>query len=394
MKPVLLAALTARGQGPVLLIDADGLVCESLEEAKTLAERHAVVLSPHTLGPHPSFWPGDGADQQLARAGVFNAGVIAAGPGAEPFLDWWGERTSRHCVFDLPRGLMCEQTWLALVPALFAHAVWRDPGVNVAGWNLHGRDLEWVAERPTIEGGPLRHFHFACSYDPAQPDRLTTQPHAHWWPVLEERPGVARLSHVYARRLIEAGYDDARARPDGFDAMPGGAPLQRWMRAVYRAELLAAERGGAEEPPNPFTHGPERFGAWVRARAEEGIDAVSGREEPTVAPSRAEDGGPEMSTRELAGALMETRAVLARIAELERIRDEAIAWAQRASAELQQAAHAISERDAVLRECDELMSKQAQDIERIRAALDEVWTSPSWRITKPLRAARALVRLR
>ncbi|HWX44269.1 MAG TPA: hypothetical protein VNY52_02990 [Solirubrobacteraceae bacterium] len=272
LKPNLMLALLARGYGPVLFLDADSCVYGDLTHVAELAQRHSLVLSPHSPEEHP-LWRVSSPEQEFIRAGVMNAGFLGAGGGARAFLQWWAERTARRCLLDAPHGLLLDQTWLTFAMALFEHHVLRDRGCNVAGWNLHTRDVQWEGDAPRIDGEPLRHFHFACGYDPEHPERLTAQEHAHWWPTLQERPGVARLSREYAERLIAHGHREARAKTQAFDALPGGGQIEPRVRAVYREALLEAELDGAEEPPNPFSDGEPRFHEWLVQRASEHLES-------------------------------------------------------------------------------------------------------------------------
>jgi hypothetical protein len=123
--------------------------------------------------------------------------------------------------------------------------------------------VQWEVDVPQIDGQALRHFHFACGYDPERPERLTAQEHAHWWPSLRERPGVARLSREYAERLIAHGHREARTATQTFDTLPGGGQIEPRVRAVYREALLASELDGVLEPPNPFSDGEQRFREWL-----------------------------------------------------------------------------------------------------------------------------------
>ncbi|HEY8303173.1 MAG TPA: hypothetical protein VIG42_01165 [Solirubrobacteraceae bacterium] len=391
MKADLMLAVLAEGHEQVLYLDADACVYADLSHLGDLAERHSLVLSPHSHDPYP-LWEVDSPEQVFMRAGVMNAGLIGAGQGGRPFLEWWAERLARRCVFDLPRALLVDQTWLMLAPALFDHHILRDRGCNVAGWNLHTRDVRWEGDVPTIDGGPLRHFHFAMTYDPEHPERLTASEKASWWPTLRERPGVARLSLEYAERLLGRGYREVRHAPPLFDAMPGGAPIEPWMRASYRAALIHAEVRGEAEPPNPFSDGEERFTAWIEPRTVERLavaSEASNRAPATSASGGSTDAGADheepFSADEMAQAMMDTGKLLARIRELEGIRDEAVAWAERASGELEQAKGAIAERD-------KLIAQQGAALEARLAQLDEVWHSPSWRLTSPLRAVKGLFR--
>lgn len=385
MKPDLLLALLDAGHESVLFVDADGCVYDDLSHLGELARQHALVLSPHSNDPYP-LWEVDSPEQTFIRAGAMNAGLIGVAPEARPFLGWWRERTARRCVFDQPRGLFLEQTWLMLAPAMFSHHLLRDRGCNVAGWNLHTRDVRWDGETASIDGEPLRHFHFAMSYDPEHPERLTGSEHAYWWPSLRERPGVARLSREYARRLLDAGYHEVRQGAPLFDAMPQGAPIEPWMRASYRAALIHAEMHGEPEPPNPFADGQERFLAWATPRAVEqlaGIPRLGAETQAPVAGAAATSISAEgleepFSAGEMAEAMMDTAKLLGRIRELEQIRDDAVAWAERVSDELRQAKAVIEDQERTLRERFD--------------QLEEVWHSASWRVTKPLRSAKDLLR--
>jgi hypothetical protein len=374
MKADLLSTLLARGQGPVVLVDADGMVYDTLQGVHELCEAHGLVFSPHLLGPNPTWWGEDSPEQLFLRAGIFNAGLVGVGSGGERFLEWWADRNSRRCVFDERHALLIDQHWLTIAAAFFDPWVLRDRGCNVAGWNLHDRDIVWDGDRPTIDGEALRHFHFACSYDPEHPESLTPQQHAHWWPQLADRPGAARASRQYAARLMAAGYSDVHARPVRYDTMPDGAPIEDWMREVYRAALIAAEFDGTEEPPNPFTDGQQRFSAWVNERGSERLQAAAAAE-PGVGSGAADN---SLSAREMVEAMANTGELLGRIGELERARDEAIAWATRVSVDLQEAKDVLDVRDATIADRDRVMQ--------------QVWNSPSWRVTKPLRSAKTILR--
>jgi hypothetical protein len=397
LKADLMLAMLSRGHEQVVYLDADACVYAGLSHLGDLAERHSLVLSPHSYDPYP-LWEVDSPEQMFMRAGVMNAGLIGVGQSAQPFLQWWSERTARRCVFDLPRALLVDQTWLMLAPALFDHHILRDRGCNVAGWNLHTRDVQWEANVPTIDGGPLRHFHFAMSYDPEHPERLTASEQAYWWPTLEERPGAARLSREYAERLLAHGYREVRHAPPLFDTMPGGAPIEPWMRASYREALIHAELSGEPEPPNPFAHGQERFVEWLQPRAVErlagragaGAAATSGGVAACVKVAAPLVGEP-FSAEEMAKAMMDTAGLLARIRELEGLRDEAIAWAERVSQELEQTKELIARHDEAIVERDTLIAELQAALEARLAQLDKIWHSPSWRVTKPLRATKGML---
>ncbi len=363
LKPALARALVERVRGPVLFLDADSCVYADLRPLADACSGAQVLLSPHMLDPHPPMGL-DSPEQVILRVGVFNGGLLGAGPDAAGALEWWAQRTARRCIYDESLGLVFDQTWLTLMPLYFEHSILRDRGCNVAGWNLHTRDVEWEADRPHIDGGPLRHFHFAGSFDPEHPETITPIEHlASWWAKLEQRPGAARLVVQYAQDLLANGYRQVRSVPPWHNLMPDGTPIADWMRESYRAALIEAEESAAAEPPNPFSHGAERFRDWIAQRAAE------------AASSASIDAENRLGRPALAAALLDGCKLLARIDELEQIRDEAIGWAQRASSELETV-------------CADLQTER----EHSAAMMESIRQSLSWRITSPLRRAMSALR--
>lgn len=258
LKPYVLRHLVAH-DGAATYLDGDCLVYGDLSDLSRLAREHGVVLTAHSLTPMP-ITTAEPPELGFVHRGVFNAGVLAVGRRGVPFLDWWRVRCARHA-----HDVGWDQIWLALVPALFEHHVLRDPGVNVNGWNLHDRDVEWNGDRPEIGGAPLRCFHFCGRFDPTAPlDYRPDGDRPHVGTPIEERPGAARVCEEYARRLLSAGYG-AADRHYRFSTLPGDAgPVTATMRAVYRTALLAAERGEGPEPPNPFAdHDAGPFLDWL-----------------------------------------------------------------------------------------------------------------------------------
>jgi hypothetical protein len=171
VKPQLLKFLLADGAPAVTYFDPDIEIFQTLEDIDDLARKHSIVLTPHTLEPlpHDRREPGE---VTLLLAGMFNLGFIAVGAGTGSFLDWWAERVARDCRVAPEQGEFVDQRWIDFVPSLFDHYVLRDPGCNVAHWNLETRTFEWTGSEYRVNGQPLRFFHFS-GFDPEQPHVLS-----------------------------------------------------------------------------------------------------------------------------------------------------------------------------------------------------------------------------
>jgi hypothetical protein len=253
LKGLALAAALRQAGGPVLLLDADILVCADLGPVLEKVVRHTVLLSPHSSRPLPT----GAGDETFLRSGVFNGGFVGVAPGAEEFCAWWDSRIARRCIRDTARGLMLSQSWLDLVPAMFDAGVERDPGVNVMGHNLHHRDIERDSEgRWTIEGVSLRFFHFN-SVDPGDPMRLGRVSEDSWTD-FDGRPGVADLHREYLALLRAHGWPGTRS--GRYTQLPDGQPITPAMRRAYLDGL------GGETPPNPLAgDAVDSFFDWLAA---------------------------------------------------------------------------------------------------------------------------------
>src|SRR5215218_4322673 len=163
-KPYLLRSLFQRHAFEKLVyLDADLLLLESLTTVVRLLDECSIVLSPHLLadiaddGRRPSA-------REIIDVGVFNGGFFAVRNDASgrSFLDWLAGRLRRDGLFDLTRGMYCDQRWLSLVPGLFDNVrVLRDPGTNVGYWRLARARLAARDGEFSIDGTPVASFHFS-----------------------------------------------------------------------------------------------------------------------------------------------------------------------------------------------------------------------------------------
>lgn len=267
VKPSLLAALIERLSEPVLYLDPDIQIFGSLEEAHGLAAEHRLVLTPHLTEPMPR----DGAspsEVQILASGAYNLGFVALGPGEDSsrLLRWWAQRLRHDCMIDHPIGLFVDQRWFDMAPSLMDDShfhILRDPGYNVAYWNLATRRLARVGDgRYSVNGRPLRFFHFS-GHDPDLPHLVSKHQDRH---SLAQEPLLRELFHRYGELLRGDGYQQARGWPYGYGLLPDGTPLSPWLRSMFRTGELAGEL-----ERSPFTpEGLEAFYEWLREPAAPG----------------------------------------------------------------------------------------------------------------------------
>src|SRR5690606_8750999 len=96
--------------------------------------------------------------------GVFNLGFVAVSNDSEGlrFASWWAERLFDWCHDRLDIGIFVDQKWCNLVPCFFDNVkISRDPGYNVASWNLSQRRISFSNKGELlVNDSLLRFFHF------------------------------------------------------------------------------------------------------------------------------------------------------------------------------------------------------------------------------------------
>lgn len=272
VKPYVLRELRRAGSEVVIYLDPDITVFGPMPEVAALARSHQLVLTPHFTEPLPrdGFEPDEAV---IMGTGVFNLGFIATGPGSEPFLDFWAERLRHDAIVAPELQLFTDQRWVDQVPALFGHTVLRDPGFNVAYWNLHERELTRAEDGTVTAGGePLRFFHFS-GYRPEKPWLLSFHCARKPRVLLSDNAVLRELCDGYGKALRAAGYAETLdAIPYGFKDFPDGTPLTPGARRLFRAGWVAAEgpshgvRKRPEIPPHAFgADGGTALREWLTA---------------------------------------------------------------------------------------------------------------------------------
>jgi hypothetical protein len=134
--------------------------------SKQAEDGASMLVIPHVLSPLPD----DGKRPSMADlcfAGNYNSGVVAATPRAIDFLRWWDAQTAAHPRCEPHRHVFSEQGWLRFAPDFDHDAkIYRDPGYNVAYWNVCDRKVLCEDGRWTVDGELLKVFHFS-GFDPS-----------------------------------------------------------------------------------------------------------------------------------------------------------------------------------------------------------------------------------
>lgn len=239
----------------VMYLDPDTALLESLQPLVEMLAQDDILLTPHLIAYNNDRAAILDNDLSASRTGIYNLGFVAirtTGEGAR-FASWWNDRLLEFCYDDMPNGLFVDQRWCDHVPALFDKVkIVRDPGYNVASWNLSTRKVAIGKDGAiTVNGAVLRFWHFT-KLGPTG-DLMTKRYAGDNFPVYEiwrwYKDEVAAVTDpsIPERYWAYGTYDD-------------GAPIQKAHRVLYR------ERGDLQAAfPDPFSTQGGGYRAWLKA---------------------------------------------------------------------------------------------------------------------------------
>jgi hypothetical protein len=163
LKPYFIEYLFANGYDAVFYLDPDIEVYDSFHALESLAENYDLLLTPHVCQPMPMDSISPGIDD-IIRAGQFNLGFIGMRKSEEAAraLRWWRDVCHEYCLFDSKHRFFVDQFWAAALPS-FVQKFYclRDPGCNMAYWNVFQRELQFREGRWSTGDDSLKFFHFS-----------------------------------------------------------------------------------------------------------------------------------------------------------------------------------------------------------------------------------------
>jgi hypothetical protein len=264
VKATMLRYLLCEGAGRVVYLDPDIAVFHPMHEVLARLDDASILLTPHQTAANlgDAMALGDNEMTSL-RYGIFNLGFVGVRDDANgrAFACWWEAMTRRACYDDVANGVFTDQKYCDLVPGLFDGVqVERDPGCNVASWNLSQRRLRFTADGALlVNDSPLKFYHFTkiggvgdIMTDRYAGDNVEVYEVVNWYKRTvraNEVPGVAGWDWCYGH-------------------FASGEPVPRAVRLLWRArpDLQAAFA-------DPFASAGDCFQAWLR------------REQPGLLPS-------------------------------------------------------------------------------------------------------------
>ena len=229
--PIAAKLLAMPDTDKLIYLDPDIAVFNSLSKLENLLDQYDIILTPHQLIPESTLEAVIDNEICSLKHGVFNLGFVAMNnkkQGVE-FANWWRDRLLNFCYDDIPNGLFTDQKWVDLAPAFFDRLhILRDPGFNVASWNLSNRRISLNNKGEVVinEKFPLRFYHFT-GYDSGAGLTMTGK-------YTSSSSLVHDIWKWYGNELKNNGQDQVGNLEWKYNFFENGERVKNAMRFLYR----------------------------------------------------------------------------------------------------------------------------------------------------------------
>ena len=242
-----------KGYEKVLYIDPDMVVYSQLDFLFDDLEKYAAVLTPHLINPYVAY---DGAtsEEELLFVGIYNLGFFAIKNDnvGNSIVQWWKAKLKNQCYAEKEEGLHVDQKWMDFLPALYGASIKisRHPGLNLAFWNFHERNLTKVGERYLVDNEELVILHFS-GLVPSDLENVCRKQNKY---TLSNIPQYRALFEDYVKALEINGLSYLSKLTYHYNHFANGTPIMDYYRRLYR-QLI----DDGKEFSNPFGDGTDSF---------------------------------------------------------------------------------------------------------------------------------------
>lgn len=216
----------------VIFLDPDTCLYSPLNSVLDALSHHSSIFTPVSLSPY------DGADRpndiDLLRFGSNCLGFFAVknSENSKKLLEWWHQQCLNNCFYEPQIGLAVDQKWIDLAPSFFEGTyLLKDPGLNVAFWNLHERVISKTDKGWRVNADyPLGFIHFSSFSDTditAVANKQTRYPSG-------SRPDFSNAADVYRNYLSKVKLVLVNNNNDyGYSKFSNGEPISPTLRRFY-----------------------------------------------------------------------------------------------------------------------------------------------------------------
>ena len=218
----------------VVYIDPDIKIYNSLDDLSILLYHNDIILTPHLTIPETKEEDIIHNELSALKHGIYNLGFLAVKNSEEglKFARWWRDRLSLYCYDDIPQGIFTDQRWIDFAPAYFNVYILKNPGYNMAPWNLSTRKLEFRNNKLIVNGEfELIFFHFS-GFDSGANEIVFNRY------VPNKEDDIYTLRNEYISQMNFYGQKELGKSPWSYDYYLSGEKINQNTRILYRNNNL------------------------------------------------------------------------------------------------------------------------------------------------------------
>jgi hypothetical protein len=249
VKGAMMLHVLASGAKKVVYLDPDIAVFHGLSNVVSKLDDFSIILTPHQVEPNTV--PSIIRDNEITslQYGIYNLGFVAVKNDEVGinFASWWADRLNEACYDQIEAGIFTDQKYCDLVPGLFPSVyIERDPGMNVASWNISTRKVHFTRNGTAlVNGSPLKFYHFTKVN--TEGDIMTSR-------YAGRNSEVLEIWYWYKRTIAESRGTQLKATPWAYDYFANGEKIRKSHREYFRYNP-----GVYSAFLNPFTVGEGSF---------------------------------------------------------------------------------------------------------------------------------------
>lgn len=241
IKPFCFKKLFDEGYDKVMYLDPDIYVTHSLDLINNDLDSYSMILTPH-YNHIQTKYTGSVSEEELLFVGIYNLGFCAIKNNkiGNQILEWWADRLSEKCFADKDDALHVDQKWIDFLPGFYPNDILisHHPGINIAIWNLHERELisenntYLIKDLVTGKYDTLLFFHFS-GFDPYNRKIINRRHPLYNTDVF---PSFIPIINSYSDEVIKNNYDSFSKLAYSFNNFGNGdviIPLHRRLFRMY-----------------------------------------------------------------------------------------------------------------------------------------------------------------
>lgn len=216
----------------IIYFDPDIIVFNSLDLFWNNLNNYDFIVTPHITKPitNKTFYE---HQKGALNTGVFNLGFIAINinENTTEIINWWAYHMREHGHSNSSKGEFYDQKIMNLLPIFSDNLlIEKHPGCNVAGWNIHEREITKNNDGYLVNNKPLMFYHFSGLVSDPSVDLISRYNNLK----LSQNTSVKEIVSLYRDSLSKNDQKKLSQLNCAFDLKPNIHTTSKWQMFKHK----------------------------------------------------------------------------------------------------------------------------------------------------------------